>query len=78
LVGWATRPGNNPPQLDPSALSIVPKLIILGMDRDHELFTEVDIFDDDPENILDGTWWPIELWSSKLPEEPDTVRARQS
>lgn len=45
----------------------IPKLMVLGMDRDHELFTEVDIVEDDPENILDGTWWPIELWNSELP-----------
>ncbi len=41
----------------------IPKLMVLGMDRDHKLFTEVDIIEDDPENVLDGTWWPIELWN---------------
>lgn len=42
----------------------IPKLMVLGMDKDHKLFTEVNIIEDDPENILDGTWWPIELWSA--------------
>jgi hypothetical protein len=48
------------------AVPQIPKLMVMGMDRDHTLFTEVDIADDDPENILDGTWWPIELWGDDL------------
>ncbi len=41
-----------------------PKLMVLGLDGDDELFTEVVITEDDPENLLDGTWWPIELWET--------------
>ena len=42
-------------------LSKIPKLMVRGMDNDEELFSEVNIIEDDPENICDGTWWPIEL-----------------
>lgn len=63
-IGVLQYAANNLPERDAPILSKLPKLMVLGMDRDGELFTEVDIFDDDPENILDGTWWPIELWSS--------------
>ena len=45
-------------------LSKIPKLMVRGMDNDEELFSEVNILEDDPENISDGTWWPIELWSA--------------
>ena len=39
-----------------------PKLMVLGLDGDDELFTEVVVTEDNPENLVDGTWAPIELW----------------
>lgn len=45
-----------------------PKLMVLGMDGDDELFTEVVLTEDNPENLVDGTWGPIELWSSNTGE----------
>jgi hypothetical protein len=45
-------------------LQEAPKLMVRGMDGDDELFTEVILTEDDPGNILDETWSPIELWGS--------------
>src|SRR6516164_9655121 len=41
-----------------------PRLMVLGLDGDDELFTEVVVAEDNPENLVDGTWAPIELWAS--------------
>lgn len=41
-----------------------PKMMVLGMDGDDELFTEVVVTEDNPENLVDGTWSPIELWAN--------------
>ncbi len=40
-----------------------PKLMVLGLDGDDELFTEVVVTEDNPETLVDGTWAPIELWA---------------
>jgi hypothetical protein len=42
----------------------MPRLMVMGFDGNDTLFTEVNIVEDDPENLLDGTWWPIELWQT--------------
>jgi hypothetical protein len=44
-------------------IDTTPKLMVLGMDGDDELFTEVVLTQDNPENLADGTWHPIELWN---------------
>ena len=41
----------------------MPLLMVLGMGGDDELFTEVVLTEDDPENLVDETWGPIELWA---------------
>jgi len=52
------------PTIKTEVLSKIPKLMVRGMDNDEELFSEVNIIEDDPGNISDGTWWPIELWNA--------------
>lgn len=45
---------NNPP----SSL----KLMALGVGQDEELYTEVNLWDDEPVNIFNRTWVAFELW----------------
>lgn len=44
-------------------LEDAPKLMVLGMDDNHEVFTEVVLTEHDPQNILNESWSPIELWA---------------
>jgi len=40
-----------------------PQLMVLGVPESPNTLTEVDLLKDDPRNILDETWSPIELRS---------------
>lgn len=52
------------PAYETREMGRTPNLMVRGMDGDDELFTEVVVTEDNPENLFDGTWWPIELWNS--------------
>lgn len=38
------------------------KLMALSYAGDDELYTEVNLVDDEPVNILDGTWTAFQIW----------------
>lgn len=40
--------------------------IVNSPSEEEDWYSEVNIFDDDPENLIDGTWYDPQIWSRSI------------